>query len=69
MPFRSVVVELLQPLHEPWSRIVTTPSSVPPQALFGAANGQLAPGTYSVDGVDGTDDADPRHGRRRLENP
>src|SRR5262245_16317927 len=28
MPFRSVVVELLQPLHEPWSRIVTTPASV-----------------------------------------
>ena len=36
------------------SPTVTVPPTVPPQALFGAPDEQVAPGTYFVDEVDGT---------------
>lgn len=42
-----------RPADQP-STIVTVPSTTPPPALFGAADVQLAPGTYTVDEVDGT---------------
>ena len=40
------------PADQP-STTVTVPPTTPPQALFGAADVQLEPGTYSVDEVDG----------------
>jgi hypothetical protein len=41
------------PANQP-TPTVTVPPTTPPQALFGASRGQLAPGTYFVDEVDGT---------------
>ena len=43
----------VSPADQP-SPTVTVPPTTPPQALFGATSGALAPGTYFVDEVDGT---------------
>jgi hypothetical protein len=46
--------DAVSPADQP-SPTVTVPATVPPPALFGTPDQQLAPGTYSVDVVDGWD--------------
>ena len=49
----------VSPADQP-SPTVTAPPSVPPQALFGGPDVPLAPGTYSIDQVEGTPTPTPR---------